>query len=162
MGDVLMNNIIVSLGFEKSRDLYFKLKHDYKALKSKESGNNYMNFILCAFHLSEWLDGDSSLSGETKDMAKALLEENNIELFKDIANGRKHYILTINGKVITKDEFISEFNYNMFDYSKINFGKPLFKVVQDDKEIGLFEECEKILNVYKDIFEKDDNFKSLK
>ncbi|KZL91909.1 hypothetical protein [Clostridium magnum] len=157
-----MNNIIVSLGFEKSRDLYFKLKHDYKALKSKESGNNYMNFILCAFHLSEWLDGDSSLSGETKDMAKALLEENNIELFKDIANGRKHYILTINGKVITKDEFISEFNYNMFDYSKINFGKPLFKVVQDDKEIGLFEECEKIYNVYKDIFEKDDNFKKLK
>lgn len=157
-----MNNIIVSLGFEKSRDLYFKLKHDYKALKSKESGNNYMNFILCAFHLSEWLDGDSSLSGETKDMAKALLEENNIELFKDIANGRKHYILTRNGKAITKDEFISEFNYNMFDYSKINFGKPLFKVVQDDKEIGLLEQCEKIYNVYKDIFEKDDNFEKLK
>lgn len=149
-----MDNITVFLGFEKSRDLYFKLKHDYKALRSKESSNNYMNFILCAFHLSEWLDGDSSLSSETKNMAKALLEENNIELFKDIANGRKHYILTRNGKVITKDEFSSEFNYNMFDYSKINFGKPQFKVVQDGNEISLFEECEKIFNVYKDIFEK--------
>lgn len=77
-----MDNITVFLGFEKSRDLYFKLKHDYKALKSKESSNNYMNFILCAFHLSEWLDGDSSLSSETKNMATALLEKITLNYLK--------------------------------------------------------------------------------
>lgn len=140
--------------FESAEDLYKKLCHDFKILCDEVNSNNYMNFILVAYHLKEWIDSDPYIEKDKKIRAVKMLEQNNINLFNDMANRTKHFKLDKPRKSVTKDEFRPGFSWDNFSWSKFNWDtKPVYIVEQDGKQINLFEECKKINNIYKEIFE---------
>lgn len=148
----MMNDLGI-LEMKNSKDLYEKLKYDYYILLKKQNSYNYFNFILVAYHLSEWINCDNFQDKDKMEYSK-LLEDNNINLFRDLSNRAKHFKLKKYRTTITKDEVIPGMDYSKFDYSKVNYGDTIFLVEQDGKEISLLDECKKIFNVYYTIFEK--------
>jgi len=147
------------LEFNTSSDLFKKLKHDYEELLKVQNSNNYLNFILVANHLKDWIDKDDTLSDEEKENASSLLEKSNYKLFKDLANRSKHFKFDPkhpylkNRKTETKDEFLPAFDFSNGDFNKWNFGDDAYLVEQDGVLINLFQECEMIFNIYTQIFE---------
>jgi dsDNA-binding SOS-regulon protein len=141
------------LEFNTAIDLYKKLKHDYEVLCKEENSNNYMNFILVADHLKDWIKEDSTFSSEKKVEALSLLKQSNYDVFTNMANRAKHFFCRNKQRIYTKDECMPSLDLSTADFSKWNFGEPIYSIEYDGKETALFPECEKIFATYKSIFE---------
>ena len=141
------------LEFNTAFDLYQKLKHDYEILCMEENSNNYMNFILVADHLKDWIEEDNTISSEKKVEALSLLKQSNHDIFTNMANRAKHFFCRNKQRIYTKDDYIPGLDFSTADFSKWNFEEPLYLIEYDGKETALLPECEKIFNTYKIIFE---------
>lgn len=147
------------LEFNTSSDLFKKLEHDYEQLLKVQNSNNFLNFILVANHLKDWIDKDNTLSDEAKKNAIYLLEKANYKLFKDLANRSKHFYIDEGSgyakkrETVTKDEFLPAPDFSNVNFDKFNFGDDAYLVEQDGKQIDLLEECKKIFSVYNQIFD---------
>jgi hypothetical protein len=143
------------LDLEISKDLYDKMKYDFNMLENHRSSYNFFNFILDANHLIEWIEKDETVSKTELEKAKKIRKLSSYELLNDIANRSKHFIRRkqYRENPISKDEVIPGFSFAHFDYSKLNYGGPIFIIEQHGTEIDLYEECKVIFNFYKEIFE---------
>jgi len=141
------------LGFENSSDLFKKLQYDYERLKKEKNNMNYMNFIICAYHLKDWINYDTRFNKHERRKMINKLYKNNLNLFKDMTNRGKHYKLIMPRATITKDEFKKGFSWTNFKWSEFTWRPCEYLVEQDGKIINLDEECERIFSTYKEIFE---------
>lgn len=143
------------LELETAKDLYEKMKCDFDILSKHQSSYSFFNFILDANHLIDWIKEDVTFPINKLEKAKEIYKLSSFKLIKDMANRSKHFIreANIRKNPISKDEVIPGFDYSKLDYSKLNFGGPIFIVEYRGKEVDLYEECMKVFNFYKEIFE---------
>lgn len=121
-------------------------------LSNEKTVYNYFNFITIANHLKEWISNDDNLDDDIKKKADFLLEQSNHSLFKDLCNRSKHFKLTNKRKTKTEDRYVEGFNWSNFSWNNFTWEPSKYEVIQDGKEIDLFEECEKMYTVYSEIF----------
>jgi hypothetical protein len=90
-----MTNLVP--GFQNIDEYYGKFTRDYEKLKATPNADNFLNFILMANHLLDWISKSSEIDAKLrervkKDWADAKMgtDYQSLRICKDIANAGKH------------------------------------------------------------------------
>ena len=142
-----------------AKDLYKKLKSDYKILNKNHDVYNYMNFIFTARHLENWILNDNNNHAEIKSKCRKILNKNKNQewsIIITLCNREKHFILK---KEYQKYEKQKNKNTGLFDFGNINFSNFSFRTFNYEVQVGndmkdLDDVCAKIMKDYKLILEE--------
>ncbi len=91
------------------KDLHGKLVREHERLNKEPTSDNFMNFILTANHLYDWVVNDPSADPSLKSKIEADLKNSIIgsdleflQICRDIANASKHFRLTYPHQIIKR------------------------------------------------------------
>jgi hypothetical protein len=85
-------------GFPSWQQIYGKMLRDSDKLSKTSDADNFMNFVLAANQLYDWIEKDLDIDNATKVQIKKDLSNNvsHLGICRDIANATKHCALTYN------------------------------------------------------------------
>mgnify|MGYP001398558192 CR=1 FL=1 len=142
------------LSLKNPADLYQKLLRESKRVKSKVDSDNLFNFIVTAYHLTDWI-GQSNKYSEVESELKRLRDHDKYYYAcRDIANAVKHFKIT--RYVPETKEIISSSGYGKGRFGKGLYGvgeESIVIVLSDDSRLDLLDFVEQVVKMWKPIID---------
>ncbi len=80
-------------GLKSAHDLLGKLERDATLLKAEVSSDRFFNFVVTAYHLTDWIKEDPSVPQSAKNDLNTFMKTPEIQICRDLANASKHFEL---------------------------------------------------------------------
>lgn len=108
-------------GLQTVRDLLGKLERELGRLQSDVSADTYFNFAVTAYHICDWIEGDSTVPNAARRDLPNVRRLLPIQVCRDIANGSKHFRLNYTNAVVADATCIAP-SYDVGRYGAGPFG----------------------------------------
>lgn len=145
----------MSGGLKTARDLYEKLKHDGDLIQKEVNSYDMFNFMITAYHILEWIKGESSISRAAKKELKKLRRIEDIQICRDIANANKHFAITRYAPVVSKVESQRGFGVGRYGVGGFGRGEESITItLSDGINYNLLEFKNRVIQLYESYFVK--------
>jgi len=124
----------LTYGLKAPRDMLEKLNREHTQLKKEVSRDTLFNFVVTAYHITDWIKNDPSVSTTAKDELRSMYTNTYIAVCRDLANASKHFALDKNykGLVTAKTSAISGYGVGRYGKGGYGVGEESIVVVLND------------------------------
>jgi hypothetical protein len=83
----------LTYSFKSAQDMLNKLRREHQRLLTEVSGDNFLNFVVTAYHLAEWVEKDPKVPAAAKNDIPTVRKASSIATCRDLTNASKHFNL---------------------------------------------------------------------
>jgi hypothetical protein len=114
------------------RDLLGKLEREMARLEAEVSPDTYFNFAITAYHLCDWIKNDPRVSASARGALEPLRKQLPIRVFRDLANGSKHFQLTYPNTIVVDATCTTGFGVGRYGKGAYGQGERAIQVTLSD------------------------------
>lgn len=81
----------LAASFKTARGLLAKLERDYALMKGEVSSDRFLNFVVTAYSLCDWIKNDPSVPAAAKVDLQQFRAQRTLLVCRDVANANKHF-----------------------------------------------------------------------
>ena len=112
----------LTYSFETANDLLEKLRREAAGLDEEVTGDKFFNFIITAYHITDWIKSDPTVPVSAKDDISSMYQDTYVAISRDLANSSKHFSLRSNYQNQVTDSTKSQQGYGFGRYGKGGYG----------------------------------------
>ena len=147
----------LTYGLKAPRDMLAKLRREHARLKKEVSSDDVFNFVVTAYHITDWIKNDPSAPTAAKADLDSMYANTYIAVCRDLANASKHFALDKNykGQVTAKTSAIS--GYGVGRYGKGAYGtgeQSIVVVLTDGQRFDVLSLAQEVVNAWDAFFAK--------
>jgi hypothetical protein len=86
----------LTFGLQDANDMLAKLHHEHEGLEQEVTSYNLFNFVVTAYHLTDWVEKDPVMPPAAKRELASIRDDTYIAVCRDLANANKHFKLNRN------------------------------------------------------------------
>jgi hypothetical protein len=145
-------------GLESASDLFAKLERDAKLLEDEVTSDRFLNFVVTAYHLCEWVEKDNGVGEVAKgDVRDNIRETECIKICRDLANASKHFELNGRYRNQTIESADSNSGFGEGRYGKGGFGEGEQEIritLLNNREINALDLKNEVIRTWSNFFER--------